>query len=57
MLEDLMNAEEVIVTRCGSFCQPVCEVDGKPVGGKAPELLRALQHELLEEYLEYTHQK
>ena len=53
-LEDLMNAEEVIITRCGSFCQPVCEVDGKPVGGKQPEMLKKLQDALMAEYLEYT---
>ena len=53
-LDDLMNAEEVIVTRCGSFCQPVCEVDGKPVGGKQPEMLKRLQDALMAEYLEYT---
>jgi D-alanine transaminase len=54
MLEDLMNAEEVIVTRCGSFCQPVFEVDGKPVGGKQPEMLQKLQDYLMAEYLAYT---
>ena len=53
-LEDLMNAEEVIVTRCGSFCQPVIEVDGKKVGGKQPEMLKKLQDGLMAEYLEYT---
>ena len=53
-LDDLMNAEEVIVTRCGSFCQPVCEVDGKPVGGKQPEMLKKLQDGLMAEFLEYT---
>ena len=53
-LDDLMNAEEVIITRCGSFCQPVIEVDGKPVGGKQPEMLKRLQDALMAEYLEYT---
>ena len=53
-LDDLMNAEEVIITRCGSFCQPVCEVDGKKVGGKQPEMLKRLQDALMAEYLEYT---
>ena len=53
-LDELMNAEEVIVTRCGSFCQPVCEVDGKPVGGRQPEMLKRLQDYLMAEYLEYT---
>ena len=53
-LDELMAAEEVIITRCGSFCQPVCEVDGKPVGGKQPEMLKRLQDALMAEYLEYT---
>lgn len=56
-LDELMDADEVIVTASSNFCMQAAEVDGKPVGGKAHELLRALQHELLEEYLEYTHQK
>ena len=54
MLEDLMNAEEVMISRCGAFCQPVCEVDGKPVGGKQPEMLKKLQDYLMAEYLEFT---
>jgi D-alanine transaminase len=53
-LDDLMAAEEVIVTRCGAFCQPVCEVDGKKVGGKQPEMLKKLQDALMAEYLEFT---
>lgn len=56
-LDELMDADEVIVTASSNFCMQAVEIDGKPVGGKAPELLRALQHELLEEYLEYTNQK
>ena len=53
-LDDLLNAEEVIITRCGSFCQPVCEVDGKKVGGRQPEMLKKLQDALVAEYLAYT---
>ena len=53
-LDDLMNAEEVIITRCGSFCQPVSEVDGKPVGGRQPQMLKKLQDGLMAEYLAYT---
>lgn len=56
-LDELMAADEVIVSSSSNFCMQAVEIDGKPVGGRAPELLHALQHELLEEYLEYTHQK
>ena len=53
-LEQLMDADEVIVTSSGTLCRPVCSVDGKPVGGRAPELLRRLQDELMRDYLEKT---
>lgn len=42
-LDELMQADEVLVLSTGSHCVPVCEIDGKPVGGKAPTLLRTLQ--------------
>jgi D-alanine transaminase len=42
-LDDLFMADEAIVTSASNFCLSVCEVDGKPVGGRAPELLKRLQ--------------
>ncbi len=51
-LEDLMNADEVIVSSSSNFCLKAGEVDGRPVGGKAPQLLKSLQDALMEEYLE-----
>lgn len=53
-LDELMNADEVIVTSSGTLCRPVCSVDGIPVGGRAPELLRTLQDALMKDYLEKT---
>jgi len=53
-LKELMEADEVIVTSSGQFCIIACEIDGKPVGGKAPELVKKLQDALLEEFLEET---
>lgn len=53
-LKELMEADEVIVTSSGQFCITACEIDGKPVGGKAPELVKKLQDALLEEFLEET---
>ena len=53
-LAELMEADEVIVTSSGTLCRPVCAVDGIPVGGRAGELLRRLQDELMRDYLEKT---
>jgi len=53
-LKELMEADEVIVTSSGQFCMATCEIDGKPVGGKAPELVKKLQDALLNEFLEET---
>lgn len=53
-LDDLMNADEVIVSSSGSFCLAASEVDGKKVGGRAPEMLKALQDALVADYIEKT---
>ncbi|QAA32422.1 D-amino acid aminotransferase [Clostridium manihotivorum] len=53
-LKELMEADEVIVTSSGQFCMSACEIDGKPVGGKASEIVERLQNALLEEFLEET---
>ena len=54
MLSDLMEADEIIVTSAGSLCIAAGTVDGKPVGGKAPELLRRLQDSLMDDYFRAT---
>jgi D-alanine transaminase len=53
-LKELMEADEVIVTSSGQFCITASEIDGKAVGGKAPELIKKLQDALLNEFLEET---
>lgn len=53
-LKELMEADEVVVTSSGQFCITACEIDGKPVGGKAPEIIKKLQDALLNEFLEET---
>ncbi len=42
-VEELMNADEVIIASSGNLCIRAVEVDGQPVGGKDPETLRTLQ--------------
>ncbi|MBV4428011.1 D-amino acid aminotransferase [Clostridium tyrobutyricum] len=54
VLNELMDADEVIVTSSGDFCMTACEIDGKPVGGKAPEIVEKLQNALVDEFLEET---
>ena len=49
-LDELMNADEVVVHSTGSFCIPVKTVDGKPVGGKAPEMLKTIQDALVADF-------
>ena len=53
-LEDLFDADEVLISSAGALCLSAEEVDGKPVGGKAPELLKKLQAKLLKDFLEQT---
>lgn len=53
-LEELMSADEILVTSSGTLCRPICEINGTPVGGKAPETLRLLQDTLTHDFLTQT---
>lgn len=53
-LDELMRAREVIVTSSGTLCRPASSVDGIPVGGKEPELLKKLQDALFGDFLAKT---
>ena len=53
-LDELMGADEIIVTASGTLCRPICEVDGVRVGGKAPGLLKKLQDALLGDFMAKT---
>lgn len=52
-LDDLMAADEVIVSSSSCFCLQATQIDGKPVGGKAPELLALLQKLLTDHFEAY----
>ncbi|ROR26339.1 D-alanine transaminase [Mobilisporobacter senegalensis] len=56
-VNDMMEADEVIVSSSSNFCLSACKIDGQTVGGKAPELLHKLQEALMDEYLIATKQK
>ena len=51
-VSELFDADEVIISSCGSFCLQATEIDGKAVGGKAEKLLRALQDGLVKDFNE-----
>ena len=53
-LEFLMNADEVMLSSSSNFCIVATHIDDVEVGGKAPSLLRKIQDELKEDYLEKT---
>lgn len=53
-LDDLMNADEVMISSAGQLCLAADVVDGKAVGGKAPDILKAIQDEVLDEFMTET---
>ena len=56
-LEELKNADEVILTSASALCVRIIEVDGASVGQKAPHTLKALQDYLLNDFLTETAEK
>ena len=53
-LEDLFDADEVLVSSAGALCLVADKIDGKAVGGKETELVEKLQNMLLNDFLEQT---
>ena len=49
-LKELMDADEVIVSSSTKFCSPACEMNGTPIGGKAPELVKLIQEKYVEKF-------
>lgn len=50
-LEELRNADEIMITSSSKFCLSADTLNGEQVGGKAPELLKAIQDEVYVEFL------
>lgn len=53
-LEELREADEVLISSASALCIPVMELDGRPIGGKAPHTVKLLQDALLKDFLEKT---
>lgn len=54
MLQDLYNAEEILVTSSSNLCLHANEIDGKKAGGKNPELLEKIRAALMQEFYDAT---
>ena len=55
-MDELRNADEVIVSSSGDLCIRARTLDGQPVGGKDEKNLRILQKAYTEKYLRDTKQ-
>ena len=53
-LDELRDADEIIVSSSSNFCLHACELDGAPAGGGDPAALKAIQDAVLQEYYDYT---
>ncbi len=53
-LEQLFDADEVMVSSAGALCLVADRIDGKQVGGKAPGLIEKLQKLLLDDFIAQT---
>ncbi len=53
-IDDLFNADEIIVTAAGSLCITVGILNDTQVGGKASELIKKIRSELIGEFNKFT---
>ncbi len=56
-LKELFDADEVIVSRSGALCHAAESIDGKTVGGRAPEILERLYAAYYEKFRKGTGQE
>ena len=50
-LEELKNADEILISSSSKFCLSADTLNGEAVGGKSPQILKAIQDEVFEEFL------
>ena len=53
-VEDLLEAEEILVSSSTSLCRRACQVDGRKAGMRRPELFEALLAAVYDEYYAET---
>lgn len=53
-MAQLMDADEILVSSSTQLCRSAGTIDGTPVGGMAPELVKLIQDAYMEKYLSET---
>lgn len=53
-VSELMDADEVMISSAGTVCLAASHIDGLAVGGRAPELLKALQGAVIDKFMSET---
>lgn len=53
-LEELEDADEILLTSASALCMRIVELDGRPIGGKAAYTVKQLQDALLKDFNEKT---
>lgn len=53
-MQQLMDADEVLVSSSTQLCRAAGSVDGTPVGGKSPELVKLIQDAYMEKFINET---
>lgn len=53
-MQQLMDADEVLVSSSTQLCRAAGSVDGRPVGGKSPELVKLIQDAYMEKFINET---
>lgn len=53
-MEEVLAADEILLTAAGSLCIDVSEIDEQPVGGKDRKKLYMIRNALIDEFEDYT---
>lgn len=53
-LQQLMDADEVLVSSSTQLCRAAGSMDGTPIGGKNPELVKLIQDAYMEKFIKET---
>lgn len=53
-VQELFDADEIMITSAGTLGLSICELDGKKVGGKDPSLLKKLREAAIQDFIEET---
>lgn len=53
-MDELLDADEVLVSSATKLCVSADELNGVPIGGKAPQIVKIIQDSYMEKYINQT---